>query len=302
LHILFEPTTASSDLAIDIVAVHGLGGDGYSTWTDEKSGKLWLRDFLPGSQGFGNARVMTFSYGRSEWPGRRTFGDLWFRDLAKSLLEHVKLTRMTTNTPTKKPIMFIGHSLGGIIIKTAFLIARSSVNSDIFKSTKSVIFFGTPCSEREQEAECRLILQNIFEAAGIKPNEAFRSSRHSVEPIANVSRDFRRASRELLITSFYEREKYNGVLVVSGNQARGDFANETTIGLDANHHTISKLASKEEGFTVVHQAMHMNLIGISKALDAKENPYTEDQRTTWYDDVTTTEPFKTGRSIVNSSH
>src|SRR5277367_3733735 len=31
---------------VDIVAVHGLGGDAYKTWTHE-NGKLWLRDFLP---------------------------------------------------------------------------------------------------------------------------------------------------------------------------------------------------------------------------------------------------------------
>ncbi len=29
-----------------IIAIHGLGGDAYRTWTHENE-KLWLRDFLP---------------------------------------------------------------------------------------------------------------------------------------------------------------------------------------------------------------------------------------------------------------
>ena len=45
-----------------IVAVHGLNGDPYQTWTSEKSKKLWLgdEDFLP--KRLKNARALTFGY------------------------------------------------------------------------------------------------------------------------------------------------------------------------------------------------------------------------------------------------
>jgi len=45
-----------------IVAIHGLGGDAYKTWIDQSSGCLWLRDLLPKSDVFQDARVMTFGY------------------------------------------------------------------------------------------------------------------------------------------------------------------------------------------------------------------------------------------------
>jgi len=46
------------------MAVHGLGGDAYQTWT-ASNGKLWLRDFLPFdllAEGTKTARIMTFGY------------------------------------------------------------------------------------------------------------------------------------------------------------------------------------------------------------------------------------------------
>jgi hypothetical protein len=44
---------------VDIVAVHGLNGDLYSTWTHQ-NGSLWLKDFLPDS--LPGCRVFTYGY------------------------------------------------------------------------------------------------------------------------------------------------------------------------------------------------------------------------------------------------
>jgi len=45
-----------------IVAVHGLNGDGFRTWTTTKTKKFWLgdADMLPSS--LSHARILTFSY------------------------------------------------------------------------------------------------------------------------------------------------------------------------------------------------------------------------------------------------
>ena len=43
-----------------IIAIHGLNGDQFRTWTEPESQKLWLRDFL--SEDVPRARVMTFGY------------------------------------------------------------------------------------------------------------------------------------------------------------------------------------------------------------------------------------------------
>ena len=70
------------DMVGSIVAVHGLGGRPYKTWTEGKS--LWLRDFLP--KAVPEARVFTFGYN-----SRIAFGGTASRidDFARTLLERL---------------------------------------------------------------------------------------------------------------------------------------------------------------------------------------------------------------------
>jgi hypothetical protein len=72
---------------LDIVALHGITGDAYATWT-HKNGNLWLRDILP--KALPGARVFSFGY-----PAEVFFslerGDL--ESSARSLLNDLKRER-----------------------------------------------------------------------------------------------------------------------------------------------------------------------------------------------------------------
>lgn len=99
---------------LSIVAVHGLGGSWQKTWTDE-NGKLWLRDFLPSQ--LPNARIMSFGY-NSETVFTQSVEDI--ADTATSLLERLNIKRQDA-AERARPIIFISHSLGGIIVKKVSL-------------------------------------------------------------------------------------------------------------------------------------------------------------------------------------
>ena len=73
---------------VDVIAIHGLGGSLYKTWTHE-NGKLWLRDFLPAD--VPSARVFSFGYNSNVAFSRET-GTL--RGYARSLLESIRLERV----------------------------------------------------------------------------------------------------------------------------------------------------------------------------------------------------------------
>jgi hypothetical protein len=67
-----------------IVAVHGLGGDAFETWTHPKSKAFWLKDFLP--EQIPDARILTFGYNAAAAFGRSTSDVI---DHAKSLLSRL---------------------------------------------------------------------------------------------------------------------------------------------------------------------------------------------------------------------
>jgi predicted alpha/beta-fold hydrolase len=102
--------------------VHGIGGDSYSTWTHPQSKKLWLRDFLPQVEAFRNARILTFGYNArifvSSKEHKTTDRIFTFGESLLVSLSDVRVERAAKN----RPILFIGHSLGGLIIKSVGMI------------------------------------------------------------------------------------------------------------------------------------------------------------------------------------
>ena len=94
------------------MAIHGLGGDWERTWTDG-SGKLWLRDFLPFQ--LPNAKIMSYGY-NSEEVFSKAATDI--DGEAAMLLDRLDGERQEGRT---RPIIFISHSLGGIVMKKVIL-------------------------------------------------------------------------------------------------------------------------------------------------------------------------------------
>ena len=104
-----------------IVAIHGLNGHREKTWTFEGKGKsgdvLWLRDLLPSI--IPNARIWTWGYDsrtRSKSHGEQlTIKSLY--DHGRELVFDLDGERRASNSH-RRPIIFIVHSLGGIVVKS----------------------------------------------------------------------------------------------------------------------------------------------------------------------------------------
>jgi hypothetical protein len=78
---------AATTYNADIIAIHGLGGTAFKTWT-HGNGRLWLRDFAPNE--FPGARVYTYGYD-SGFAFSKGTGTL--RDFAITLLLHINIAR-----------------------------------------------------------------------------------------------------------------------------------------------------------------------------------------------------------------
>ncbi|KAN0070951.1 Alpha/Beta hydrolase fold [Elaphomyces granulatus] len=267
LHLLYEPKGATSGFAADVVAVHGLGGDGFNTWTDKASGKLWLKDFLPDSEYFRNSRIMTFGYDARPWlrPGGDPATTGRSFTFSESLLNAFRSKRILTHTQGR-PIIFIGHSLGGIVIKNALVLAqaRQSLYGDIYESAKSITFFGTP-HQGANVAEWAGYLEKISKIVGVSRSNVLKELETWSPTLLNLSRTFSEQIPRLLINSFYEKQPYQGIYVsnqrvapsfsdaqlltaakvVNEGSATLSYFSEIVVGLDANHTTICKFSSKE---------------------------------------------------------
>ena len=106
----FEGTIAHH---YSIVAIHGLDGHRERTWTDEPSGKLWLRDFLP--EVLPHARIFSWGYDANT-TSSTVASQQFINDHSKSLINHLTTHRDIDET-SRRPIIFIAHSLGGLVLK-----------------------------------------------------------------------------------------------------------------------------------------------------------------------------------------
>ncbi|CAN9171071.1 unnamed protein product [Alternaria alternata] len=136
-----------TDPVVDIVAVHGLNGHCEKTWTAGNGidSVNWLRDLLP--HDLPNARILSWGYDANTHSGSRVSCQYLF-DHARTLVSDLCLERQITET-SKRPIIFVAHSLGGIIVKSALIHSDAARRGALEEhravklSTYGILFMGT---------------------------------------------------------------------------------------------------------------------------------------------------------------
>ncbi|MEX1041760.1 MAG: alpha/beta hydrolase [Pirellulaceae bacterium] len=123
----------------DVVFIHGLGADAQTNWGTPDAEYYWPTSV---HDQFGDAGVWLLDYDayRSEWDGRA----MSISDRAENLLDQMHL-----NGLGDRPIVFVCHSLGGVIAiqmmeKGATLSRREF--REIFSQTKGIAFLSSPLS------------------------------------------------------------------------------------------------------------------------------------------------------------
>lgn len=102
---------------------------------------MWLRDFLVDD--VPDARILSYGYDSFAASSRYLVRQILFSEAENLLLELCHL-REKSNTKGR-PIIFLAHSLGGILLKSALIRSKSAIKKlDIYTSTTSIVFFGTP--------------------------------------------------------------------------------------------------------------------------------------------------------------
>ncbi|KAJ5494100.1 hypothetical protein N7463_010187 [Penicillium fimorum] len=160
--------TPRDDPTIDIVFVHGLNGHPHDSWTSKNTGCFWPTDLLPDVLASQRPRILTYGYNANV----ATFTDGASRDTvvshAETLASSLAANRNLRDC-SNRPIVFICHSLGGLIVKRALIYSRSLSSEktehlrSVYVSTFGILFLGTPHNGSDI-AKWGLLLQNICSA------------------------------------------------------------------------------------------------------------------------------------------
>ncbi|CAI6340753.1 unnamed protein product [Periconia digitata] len=219
---LQEPLSSSSVKAT-IVAVHGFDGHYTRTWTNLEADPpfFWIRDGL--GKDLPQCRLLTYAYDASIMPTPENPRHPLFEhatNLHRALKTHLE------KEENARPIIFISHNMGGILVKQVLVESAMSVHAIVNKHTAAILFFGTPHHGR---LEIALLERHIFR---------MRSGYSLVEPLARESS-----------TLFYEtRLSPLGVkhgLVVNKASATLNIPHERVISLDDSHVNMVKPASSQ---------------------------------------------------------
>lgn len=113
------------DACVDIVFVHGLTGNAYSTWLHKETGIHWPSQLL--GQDVPDSRILSFGYDADvvNLLGGGPASNSRLSNHAESLVGKLVRERERSGTETRK-IIFVAHSLGGLVTEQALTHSRNS--------------------------------------------------------------------------------------------------------------------------------------------------------------------------------
>ncbi|KAK3987538.1 hypothetical protein QBC44DRAFT_294981 [Cladorrhinum sp. PSN332] len=237
---------SGSKQRVDIVAVHGLNGHPIKTWKEDNV--IWFAKFLPSSLPELDLRISSFGYNSRVLGGGSVFR---VRDFATQLLASLHGKRSESNTE-RVPLIFICHSLGGIVFKKMLTIAheRQSLYSSIADSTKGVAFFGTPHCGSDVANASRVIRDIVsFCTVGAFRADLLRNLERSSDELVEIAAQFVERAIRLHIVTVYEGRPVGasvGPVVVGKVSAVMNLPNEHLIPIDADHREVCRFSNQHD--------------------------------------------------------
>ena len=249
-------------LARSIVAVHGLDEDEIEAWTDPASNILWLRDLLPKT--IGVARILAFGYRAhsSAFFGNGSADRL--QQHAHTLVADLQADRALEDC-LKRPLIFICHGLGGILVKKALVYSSSRTSKmvehlySIFSSTYAILFFGTPHQGMDQgdqtatiSRQAKPILKSEFQES-----QLLSAMGRDSETLQSITEQFAPLMKQFHIFFFWEEipsdMKGRSGYTIAESSAAPIVDNTERAGIPANHVKMVK-------FSDVHSSSYRTVI------------------------------------------
>lgn len=141
ISILFD---AGRTALVDIIFVHGLTGNAHDTWLHTDSQTHWPSDLL--KQDIPDSRILSFGYDADIVNFWSPASKSRLGNHAENLVGDLVRFRERSRTEERK-IIFVAHSLGGLVVEYALGHSRNSYEAHIHqieRFTCGIAFLGTP--------------------------------------------------------------------------------------------------------------------------------------------------------------
>ncbi|RJE25535.1 hypothetical protein PHISCL_02147 [Aspergillus sclerotialis] len=236
------------------------------TW--EFGGKLWLRDFLP--KQLPRARILLFGYNSNVGIQSSSAG---VREQAQNLVNKIWVERQECEY---RPILFIAHSLGGIVVKEALVQAKLGEKYGfICTATFGIEFFSTP-HRGSSWASIGDIFAKAARATLRNPGNTFLNALKKGDLYASeLTANFQQLQERYKYLNFYETLplKKIGLIVDKSSAILGlPDSRETAIPLTADHESICRFACEDdEGYKHV-SALIVDLASSATQVGREHSP------------------------------
>ncbi|KAK1764935.1 hypothetical protein QBC33DRAFT_545297 [Phialemonium atrogriseum] len=242
LCLLHEP----SDPLIDFIFVHGLGGGSRKSWSASQDPMtFWPKEWLPSEKAFRHVRIHSYGYD-SDWKKSQQ-SPLTIHDFGQAMLADMY------NAPTLKkngdsPIVLISYSMGGLVVKKAYLLAtRDPTYKDIASRIHSLYFLGTPHRGADSTQFVTAYL-SMFISTG--PKAFVKELLPGSGTLQAINDEFRHVCGNVQIWSFFEGAPTStgptSMMIVERESAVLGLPGEHTQYLQADHRHICKFETLDD--------------------------------------------------------
>jgi pimeloyl-ACP methyl ester carboxylesterase len=253
-----------------VVFLHGLGGHPFATWQAsvraDDCWPNWVAQDLP------EVDIWTVEYeaSPSTWHGSA----MALPDRAINLLAWFETERLQ-----EQPLIFVGHSLGGLVVKQLLRLASDRPGMPlgrVLTATRGVVFLGTPNTGSDL-ASWMDRLRGVLGASAATRD--LQSDSAYLRELNGWYRE-RAPAEDIATLVFAETRATKGFQVVEQASADPGIAGVLPIPVDADHLSIAKPSSRDElVYKRIKQFVetHLRLSPRSLSANAPEQPPTPSQ-------------------------